>query len=281
MLKGFRLLALAMALMVGFSGCHILRGRRVQATPPPPFSSPIEQPVGRPGMSVQDILTVMSERRTDLRSLLGSLTLTVGAARSNSRQQFDANMYSAPPSFLRVQGSADTGTLFDFLLDEQRVQVLVNPEQTMYEGTLDRLRSNQKLMAGIQPDDLVNSFFIEQNLYRTLTQAPPAAFKEEKDHYLITIAYPTGVSERYHLRMQDLLVDRVERLAGRRNIGNVRFDSYRFLGNDKHLVPARFEAALPSGAVATVEVNSLEPNAKREKALTVLEMPSDFRKVPL
>lgn len=284
--RRLRLLTILFLCAIMLSGCDIFRrARRVQATPPPPFQSPIAEVYGRPGMTLPEIAEVLRERQADTRSILGVLSIIVGEARSRTRLQFDANMYFAPPEFLRVRGAADHGTLFDFLMQGDQVQVMLVPEKKIHTGTLAGLRANTSLMAGIQPDDLMFSFLVEQNLYRHLTSYSGATLQETADHYIVTIMYATGTSENYHLRMTDLLVDQVERYMGRQLTGSVRYDGYAYFQKDgskvRHLLPTRFEAQLPNGGIATVEAVSLEPNAPRNKELSVIDVPPDFQRLPL
>lgn len=283
-LIGFVLLA-AMLLC----GCDIFRrARRVQAEPPPPFQSPITEVIGRPGMTLPEIVSTLAERRADTRSILGGMSLVVGEARSRTRMQVEADMYFAPPEMLRVRGSSDAGTLFDFLLKDGQVTALLVPERKAHVGTVANLRANTSLLAGIQPDDLMYSFLAEQNLYRMLTagQLPPQLV-EVQGGYEITVAYPTGTTEKYRLRGTDLLIDRIERYQGRRLAGSVRFDGYAFYPSTtgktttQHLLPTRFEAQLPNGGVATVIAKTLEPNAPRDEALTIMEIPADYQQLPL
>lgn len=272
--------------VVMLSGCDVFRrARRVQAEPPPPFQSPITQVIGRPGMTAADIAAAIQSRQSDTRSILGQLSIIVGEARSQTRLQFDANMYFAPPDFLRVRGAADAGTLFDFMMQGDQVQVMLVPEKKIHVGTVAALRANPKLMAGLQPDDLMYSFLVDQNLYRHLTTNPGTTVQQTADHYVITVNYATGTTEIYYLRMNDLLVDKIERNTGRRQMGSVRFDGYAFYpnpnGKSTHLLPTRFEAQLPTGAVATVEARDIQPNAPREQALTIMDVPPDFQQLPL
>ncbi len=279
------LIILALAVVM-LSGCDIFRrARRVQAEPPPPFQSPITQVIGGPGMAIADIANALKQRQSDTRSILGQLSIIVGEARSRTRLQFDANMYFAPPDFLRVRGAADAGTLFDFKMEGDQVQVMLVPEKKIHVGTVAALRANPTLMAGLQPDDLMYSFLVDQNLYRHLTSNPGTTIQQTPDHYIVTVNYATGTSENYHLRMNDLLVDKIERNSGRRSMGSVRFDGYAFYpnpnGKTTHLLPSRFEAQLPTGAVATVEARDLQPNAPRDQPLTIMDVPPDFQRVPL
>ena len=276
---------IAIALLL--PGCDIFRrARRVQVEPPPPFQSPITEIIGAPGMSAADIAAAIKARQADTRSILGSLSVIVGEARSRTRMQFDANMYYAPPDFLRVRGAADQGTLFDFLMRDGQAQVMLVPEKKIHTGSVAALRNNPTLMGGVQPDDLVQSFLIDQQLYKILSDPASGAFVQQTpDHYVISVAYVTGVTETYSVRMADLLVDRVERHANRRLLGSVRFDAYAFYGKEGsktlHLLPSRFEAQLPTGAVATVQAVDIQPNAKREEALTFITVPPDFQQLPL
>jgi len=281
--RRLRVIGILLLAALLLSGCDIFRrARRVQATPPPPFQSPITEVIGRPGMTLPEITAALADRQSDTRAILAMLSIIVGESRSRTRLQFDANMYFAPPDFLRVRGAADQGTLFDFLMQGENVQVMLVPEKKIHEGTPLGLRNNPNLMAGIQPDDLMYSFLVEQNLYRNLGNA---TLQENNDHFIVTVTYATGVTENFHLRMNDLLVDKIERYTGRRLMGSVRFDGYAYYpspnGKTQHLLPNRFEAQLPSGAVATVEGRDLQPNAPRDPELTTLDVPPDFQRLPL
>lgn len=285
--KRLLLFIIGLAIVLVLPGCDIFRrARRVQAEPPPPFQSPITEVIGGPGMTVQDIAAALQSRQADTRAILGGLSVIVGQARSRTRMQFDANMYFAPPDFLRVRGSADQGTLFDFLMRDGQAQVMLVPEKKIHQGSVAALRNNPTLMAGIQPDDLMQSFLVEQNLYRHLNSPySGATLQATADHYNVTVSFATGIVETYSLRMTDLLVDRMERRTGRQVTGSVRFDGYAFYpdanGKTRHLLPSRFEAQLPSGAVATVIAEDLQPNARREEALTTMDIPAEFQQLPL
>lgn len=269
------------------TGCDIFRrARRVPAEPPPPFQSPVVELVGRPGMTLQDIIGVYRDRATDTRALLGTLSLNVGEARSRTRYQVDANMYFAPPDFLRIRGSSNIGTLFDFLLKDGQATVSLPQDKVAHSGSLAQLRSNSTVLAGVQPDDLMSTFLVERNLYHYLTTYSNVTLQENPTHYVASITYPTGVTENYQIRQSDLLVDRVERFSGRRLLGTVRIDGYGYFQNEnapetRHLLPTRFEAQLPSGATATVISQTLTPNAPRPEALNTLEVPADFQRRPL
>jgi hypothetical protein len=262
------------------SGCNVLRrGRKVQAEPPPPFSSPITQPVGGPGMTPDQIRVVLGDRRSDTRAIRANLTLNVGEARSNTRQQFDASVYSALPNFLRIRGSADAGTVFDFLMDKGRVQVMMVPDKKVYIGTLAQLRTNTNLMAGLQPDDLMNSFFVEENLYKALRQNPQTPVQETQDHYVATVVYPGGITENYQIRKNDLLVDQVDRSQGNMSLGMVRYYGYQYY--DKALLPSRFDATLPNGAQASVTAVDIRPNEAKTPEIGRLVIPDGFERLSL
>lgn len=274
-------IGLFLVAVVALPGCNILRrGRKVSAEPPPPFQSPITQAVGRPGMTADQIRVALGERRTDTRAIRGTMSIAVGEARSNTRQQFDANVYSALPNFLRIKGAAETGTIFDFLMDKGRVQVMMVPDKKVYIGTLAQLRSNTNLMAGLQPDDLMNSFFVEQNLYRALRQNPQMQVQETPDHYVAMVMYPGGTTENYQIRKTDLLVDQVDRTQGNQSLGTVRYYGYQFYGGNT-LLPSRFDANLPNGAVASVTVTDLQPNAARTPEIGKLTIPDGFERLSL
>lgn len=288
MISRRRLLILGMCLLAAMfvPGCDIFRrARRVPVQPPPPFQSPFTEFVGRPGMSLPEITEILGERQADTRSILGTLSVIVGQSRSRTRLQFDANMYFAPPEFLRVRGSADAGTLFDFLMEGNNVQVMLTPEKKIHSGTLAQLRQNPDLMAGLQPDDLMYSFLVDKNLYLNLTTKPGATIQQTPTHYIITVIYPSGLSENYHLRMGDLLVDRIERYNGRRAMGSVRFDGYGFFQAENseisHLLPTRFEAQSTDGNLVIVEARTLQPNAPRNEELGIINIPPDFQQLPL
>jgi hypothetical protein len=277
-LRGFILVAVAVMCAVGLNGCK-LRGRKVEAVPPPPFQSPITAAVGRPGMTMPEISDALNRRRSDTRALRGSLSISVGHEKSRTRQQFDANIYSAPPQFLRVRGSADAGAIFDYLQDRDAVKVLVIPEKKAYVGTLGQMRSNNNLMAGLQPDDLMNCFYVEQRLSRWLKENPATMVTESTDHFEITLDYAGGMSEKYFLRKTDLLVDQVTRSQAGRDAGSVRYFGYNFYG--KSLLPNFFEATLPNGGVARVQATDLQPNSPRNKELNQLTIPDGFEHLSL
>lgn len=281
------MIAFGLVAVMALGGCNIFqRARRVKAEPPPPFQSPITEVIGHPGMMASEIAAALRARQSDTRSILGSLSVIVGEARSRTRMQFDANMYYAPPNFLRVRGAADAGTLFDFLMKDGYAQVMLVPEKKVHEGTVAALRANPTLMGGVQPDDLVQSFMVDQTITKILSDpASGAQVTEQGDHFVISVAYITGVTETYRMRMQDLLVDHVERRVNRRVIGTVRFDGYAIYDQEnskaKHLLPSRFEAQLPTGAVATVVGVDIQPNAKRPETLNALNIPPDFQRLRL
>lgn len=272
---------MAIGQIVSLPGCNVLRrGRKVQAEAPPPFQSPITQQVGGPGMTADQIRVVLGERRTDTRAIRGQMTISVGEARSSTRQQFDANVYSALPNFLRVRGSAEAGTIFDFLLDRGRVQLMMVPDKKVYIGTLAQLRTNTTLMGGLQPDDLMNSFFVEQNLYRAMRQGAQTPLQETPDHYIVSVSYPGGTTENYHLRKIDLLVDQVDRSQGNANLGSVRYYGYQFYAGNA-LLPSRYDATLPNGAAASVSVTDMQPNAPKTPEIGKLVIPDGFERLSL
>jgi hypothetical protein len=274
-------LALAATQLALLPGCNVLRrARKVQVQPPPPFQSPLAQPVGGPGMTADQLRVALGDRRTDTRAIRATMSISIGDARSSSRQQFDANVYSALPNFLRVRGSADAGTLFDFLLDKGRVEVMIVPDKKIYIGTLAQLRTNTTLMAGLQPDDLMNSFFVEQNLYRALRENPQVPLQETPDHYIATVGYAGGTIENYHLRKTDLLVDQVDRTQGAQSLGVVRYYGYQFYGGN-YLLPSRFDASLPNGGQASVTVTELHPNEARTPEIAKLKIPDGFERLSL
>lgn len=276
-----RALAVLVIAAVALSGCNILRrGKKVTAEPPPPFSSPITQAVGGPGMTADQIRVALGDRRTDTRAIRGTMSIAVGEARSNTRQQFDANVYSALPNFLRIKGAAEAGTIFDFLMDKGRVQVMMVPDKKVYIGTLAQLRTNTSLMAGLQPDDLMNSFFVESNLYRALRQNPQMQVQETPDHYVAMVMYPGGISENYNIRKTDLLVDQVDRAQGNQSLGTVHYYGYQYYGGNT-LLPSRFDANLPNGAVASVTVSDLQPNAAKTPEIGKLIIPDGFERLSL
>jgi hypothetical protein len=231
-------------------------------------------------MTADQIRVALGDRRTDTRAIRGSMTIAVGEARSNTRQQFDANVYSALPNFLRIKGAAEAGTIFDFLLDRGRVQVMMVPDKKVYIGTLAQLRSNTSLMGGLQPDDLMSSFFAEENLYRALKQNPQMQVQETPDHYVASVMYPTGMSETYQIRKTDLLIDQVDRTQGNQSMGNVRYYGYQYFGGNA-LLPSRFDANLPTGAVASISVSDIQPNAAKTPEIGKLVIPDGFERLAL
>lgn len=279
-----RLAVLALAVAVVLPGCRI-RGRSVRKEPPPPeFVSPLP-PVGQPGLTLADIRSALQQRRGEVRSAQAALTMTVGSVRSRGRQQFDSSLYYRPggegsSDMLRVRGSADAGPVFDFLLNRGEVQTVIYPEQKFYRGSLTDLRANPQLLAGVQPDDLADAFAVERTLLQRIRRNPETPVHETPDHYLISFGDPAGVAETFHLRKQDLLVDRIERTFNGQPASTVQYYGYRF-DETGGLVPTRYDAVVASGAELSVEVGDVRFNASAPEGIDHISVPEGFDRLRL
>ncbi len=284
---GFGRLAGALLLLttvVTLSGCRA-RGRTVKAeAPPTEFVSPIA-PVGGSGMQLADIRQVLQDRRAQIKSAQAAMTLTIGAARSRGRQQFDATVYSRPatnssPELLRVRGSADAGPVFDFLLNRNEVQAIVYPEKQFYRGSLIDLRSNPQLLAGVQPDDLAGAFLVERTLLQRIRENPDVPVQETPNHFIIPFQTPEGLTERFHVRKGDLLVEQIERVRGNELISSVRYFGYR-VEDQNALIPTRYDITLATGAELSVNVAEVRFNGADPDNVGRMTVPEGFERLRL
>jgi hypothetical protein len=255
-----------------FSGC-ILGRRAPRKQPIPEFSSPLP-PTGEPGLSLGDVRDRLAQRQAGVRTIRSSGQITVGGGRALPRQQFDVTITAELPSFVRVRGSQDTGTVFDLIVDNQDVKMLVFPERKFYRGSLNDLRRNPLVLMGISPDDLITNFVVEQNLLRRL-KTSVAGFDESIDHYNITIAFNNGVSERYALRKSDLLIEKLERFFDGRPTSNVLFSEYKLAGGGD-VLPSRFDVTLAGGSEFSAHMQQLQTGEEIGSNMRAFSIPDGF-----
>lgn len=279
------LAAAALALLLPLAGCRNF-GRPVKKEAPPvEFVSPLA-PTGRPGMILPEIREALQERRGRIRSARTALTLTIGSARARGRQQFDASVYCRPATgedseVLRIRGSADAGPVFDFLLHRNEVQAVIYPERKFYRGTLAELRLNPQILAGVQPDELSESFLVERTLYQRLRENPGAPLQETADHYILSFQNRSGLTEHFHLRKTDLLVELVQRSYGSQPVSSVRYYGYRF-DETGGLVPTRYDMLMTAtGVELSVRVGETVFNGQAPANVTRMNVPDGYERLRL
>ena len=240
------------------------------------FYSPI-QPIGERNLGLPQIREKLQSRTASVKSLRANLDLVAGAGRF--RQQFAANLFVQPSGFLRVRGSQNQGTVFDILVRDEAVQFVIFPDRSFYQGSLNELRAQPEILAGIYPEQLIENFTVEQTLLRRMKQYPDAMLYSDRDHYIIRFEMGSGVSERYHLRHADLLVDLYERYDYEQRSSFMRFWAYQIF-DGKYLLPSQFVVEVPrTGGRFSATVTEMRVNEAMPSALSQLEIPAGFTRM--
>jgi hypothetical protein len=244
------------------------------------FKSPLS-PVGDiPAESATAfIFQRLQERAGGIQTIRADFDLLAGGG-IRGKQMIRANMAIQVPGFLRVRGVQNEGTLFDILINRDTVQLLIPPQQQYFRGTIAQLQQNQEILAGINPEDLMDHFSVEQTLLSRLAavQFPP---ETDKTHYLYRFQLPNGTTEVYHLRKQDLLCDLFEKFYGQQLISMIRYWSYQYYGG-YYLLPNEFTIALPDkkGEFAA-NVTSVKVNEPVPDDLQQMRVPDGFERMAL
>lgn len=237
------------------------------------FSSPIA-PVQQRNMGLPQILDTLQKRHANVRSVNARLDLVAGAG--SGRKAFDANLAVRPGSLLRVRGTQNQISVFDILVRDQQVRFVSFPDRVFFDGSLADLRANPDLLAGLYPEQLIENFTVEQSLVRRLRGGAQPLLYSDRDHYIVRFD-AGGVSERYHLRRADLLVDRYETVAGNRTLASVRYWAYEMV-DGRHLLPTQFVVE-SSDARFSATVREMRINDAVNPALSQLDVPPGFRRV--
>jgi hypothetical protein len=276
-----RALAVALAALA-FAACNQMRpaffsrGAASREDRNRQFLSPI-QPIGERNLGLPQIREKLQSRTANVKSLRANLDLVAGAGRL--RQQFAANLFVQPSGFLRVRGSQNQGTVFDILVRDEAVQFVIFPDRSFYQGTLGELRANPQILAGIYPEQLIENFTVEQTLLRRMKQFPEAMLYQDRQHYIIRFELGNGVSERYHLREADLLVDLYERYDSDQRTSSMRFWAYQIF-DGKYLLPSQFVVeSARSGGRFSATVTEMRVNEAMPSALAQLDIPPNFTRM--
>jgi hypothetical protein len=268
--------ALALAACNQMRPAFFMRGAASREDRNRQFVSPIE-PIAERNLGLPQIREKLQARTANVKSLRANLDLVAGAGKF--RQQFAANLFVQPSGFLRVRGSQNQGTVFDILVRNEAVQFVIFSDRTFYQGSLDELRANPEILAGIYPEQLIQNFAVEQTLLRRLKQYPDAMLYRDRGHYIIRFDYAGGVSERYHLRETDLLADLYERYDGEQRSSFMRFWAYQIY-DGKYLLPSQFVVESPrTGGRFSATVTEMRVNESLAPALAQLEIPQNFTRM--
>jgi hypothetical protein len=254
------------------TGCGQVRLRPLRQ-PVPEFTSPIA-PVGRYNLQAAEVVAVLQQRQRKLRTIRANLNLVLGG-REAARQRFDVSMFVQQPNRLRLRGTQEQGTVFDVLINRNDVQAVVYPERRYYRGTLDQLRRNPQVTAGIDPELFFDVLSMEQLLLSRHAAYRQLPMRRDFRHYEVRFDYSNGTSEVFRLRQQDLLIDRYERFAGRNLTAGVTFTGYQLA--DGHLVPTGFIVDVPAaGGQFGASVLEVRPNAPAPETVFDLRVPEGF-----
>ncbi|MCX7718559.1 MAG: DUF4292 domain-containing protein [Candidatus Sumerlaeaceae bacterium] len=259
------------------TGCGRVRLRPLRQ-PVPEFTSPIA-PVGRYNLQASEVVTVLKQRQRNLRTIRANLNLVLGG-REAARQRFDVSMFVQQPNRLRLRGTQEQGTVFDVLINRNDVQAVVYPERRYYRGTLDQLRRNPQVTAGIDPELFFDVLSMEQLLLSRHAAYRQLPMRRDLRHYEVRFDYSNGTSEVFRLRQQDLLIDRYERFMGRNLTAGVTFTGYQLA--DGHLVPTGFIVDVPAaGGQFGASVVEARPNAPAPETVYDLRVPEGFVERPI
>lgn len=263
--------------VVTLAGCILKPGRGLNKNKK--FRSPLANAAVAKAGSADEIRQLLQQRTGRIDTVRANFELIAGGG-IRGRQMINAMMFVQIPGFLRVRGSQNEGTLFDVLINRNAVQILSFPDKKFYRGTLDQLQQNPDLLAGIQPQDLMEYFAIEQTLINRLStlQFP---MDHADDHYVIRAQRPNGMIEVYYLRDRDLLVDQLERFYGEKMVSRIRYWAYDIYSNG-YLLPTEFVIELPDdkGEFA-VKVSSANVNEANSAELQRLQVPEGFDRMAL
>lgn len=266
----------AMALVLG--GCPFQGGRNLDRGRN--FSSPLQAFAAASELDVNSIRQVLSDRVAPVKTARVSFDLTAGGG-LRGKQIFSVGMLVESPNFLRLRGSQNEGTMFDVLVNRQNVKILIFPERRYYSGTLKDLQANPGLLAGLNPEDLMDNYTVEQTLLARLSQNPMPEFQTTRDHYILGFAFSNGMSERYYLRKQDLLTDVYERSYNGQYFSRIRYWGYQaYAGNQ--LLPSQFTIELPGkGGQLAARVTQAEINAIAPPQVKTMEVPDGFERMAI
>lgn len=202
----------------------------------------------------------------------GRFNLVTGTITGLGTQQFDVLCgFDRKDNSLRLRASQTYGTMLDLLVKADRFEAMNYPEKLKVSGSVDQLKANPSLTAGLEPTMLFDAIAIQDTLLTRLTQNEARiSIRFTKKIYRIDILYPDKTTERYDMRPDDLLVARYTRytrgfLRPAKPLFSIDYKSYRGGRNGAPVYPTAFVINATTGQIAItmteVEINNALPPA--------------------
>jgi len=250
-----------------FSGCALFS--------PKPFS-PLK--LDYPGdLSPSNILHVLKERHGSYSHLWASGGITLSGTEIKGKKFFQATLLYQSPLRLRLRGSRMiTSTLFEFIINGDKIALIWNREKKWFQGTREELDKHPEATFGMDPLLLPQALLIQQEFIRLLEEGRFEEWRRgEKDYVFVT---KDPERKAFLVRKKDLLVREAALYSkeGGQKL-RLRFKRYDFENGD--ILPVELEAFFPrTGLTARIEIKEYKHPELFQDAVFDMTPPPGFER---
>lgn len=253
-------------------GCSLFHER--------PFS-PFQEPLP-PDLDPAGIVRLLEKRSQAHDNLWASGKIVLSGKPFKGKTFFNATLLYNQPGDLRLRGSRlVTSTLFEFIINDDRVALALNRDKLWYLGAREELLSNPEITFGMDPLSLPSALQIEQELLYLLKSGEIKSWKKTGDGYIFVSRVRNGVKKAFLLRERDLLVKQaaVYGSAGKQ-ILRLEYEYYDVFGEE--ILPGKLNAVFPRTDVnAEISIDEYKrPPEFHEKVFSIVPPPG-FETRPL
>jgi hypothetical protein len=219
----------------------------------------------------------LKERHGSYSHLWASGGITLSGEKIKGKKFFQATLLYQAPLYLRLRGSRMiTSTLFEFIINGDKIALIWNRERKWFQGTREELGKYPEAFFGMDPLLLPQALLIQQEFIRLLGEGRFDEWRRgEKDYVFVT---KDPERKAFLLRKKDLLVREAALYSqeGKQTL-RLRFKRYAFSNGD--ILPVELEALFPkTGLTARIDIKEYKHPEVFQDAVFDVTPPPGFER---
>ncbi|MBN1899852.1 hypothetical protein JW926_00835 [Candidatus Sumerlaeota bacterium] len=235
-----------------------------------------------PNLSPQEISRILGERHKILPKLWASGKITIWGKGIKGKKYFHATLLYQEPDSLRLRGSRMiTSTLFEFIVNSNRMAVVWNREKMWFHGAKDEWLRYPELSLGIDPLFLPKALLIHQELSALFENKKISRWQKKGKACLFIREGIQDSTEAFLVGADDLLIREAALYNSRGNLVlKIKFLRYDLF--DGEILPVELETFFPETSVtAKVRLDAYKFPETFDEAVFSLAPQPDFDSHPL
>lgn len=276
-IKSSSIIALILIFPIFLSGCAFLGGAKK--------FSPIEikyPEFTQENKTAEKIL--QNTKDIEVKTIWSYLKINATSPKFKGKKFFYCTLLSEMPNKIRLRGNRIiTSTLFEMLIVDDALTLLLNKDNIVYKGSVNDLKepSDNMDVYNINPMEITRALLARNIIADNLRKAKSTFLPPLKNHYRLLAKRDDGGYEVFAVRKSDLLPEEIG-VYNKDKEMYLRITFKQFARFKSELMPSKFVVELlESGIKADIEAQDYKINPPLQPQVFVIEPEDNTKILPL